>query len=152
MRIVSTGALVTALFLAGCSVPVWRQSAVRHWPQATGAEQLERLFWDDVKAKRWPELEKHMAATYVAVTAAGRFDRAQTLDHLKALELSAYTLSDCDVQPNGRDATVSCRLALQGTSGGLPIPSTPLRSMTIWQNGSHGWMAIAHSRVAEAGH
>jgi len=148
MRMVLAWCLVAALSLAGCAVPVWRESAVRHWPDATGGEHLERLFWEDVKAKRWAELEKHMASTYVAVSSAGRFDRAQALGHLKELGLSAYTLSNCEVQPNGRDATVSCTLALQGTSAGQPIPSAPLRSMTVWQNGNHGWMAIAHSTVA----
>jgi hypothetical protein len=150
MRMVAAWLLLAVFSSAGCSVPLWREGAVRHWPDATGAQQLERLFWEDVKAKRWTELEKHLSATFVAVTPAGRFSRAQALEQLKAIELNAYTLSDCEVQPNGRDATVSCALALQGTSGGQPLSAAPLRSMTVWQNGSHGWMAIAHSTVEAA--
>jgi hypothetical protein len=139
-------ALGSVLLLNACTVPVWRDTPVRSWGQATGGEHLERLFWEEIKAKRWAELERHVSGTFVSVTPTGRFNRAQTIAYFKGLQISDFTLSDCDVQPNGADATVSCSLTLHGNPG-RPFISSSERTMTVWQHGAHGWMAIAHSAV-----
>ena len=34
---------------------------------------------------------------------------------------------------------------MHGTSAGQPLPSEPIRMMTVWQKQSAGWMEIAHS-------
>jgi hypothetical protein len=136
---------VFAVPLSACSIPVWRDRPVRSWSQATGGEQLERLFWNNVKEKNWTELQRHISNTFVALTAAGRFDREQALAHLKRLDIKDYSLTQCEVQPSGPDLTVTCTLALRGASDAAPIPP-PARIMTVWQHGDHGWMAIAHTR------
>jgi len=40
---------------------------------------------------------------------------------------------------------VTYTVALHGTSAGQPLPSEPIRMMTVWQKQSAGWMEIAHS-------
>jgi len=131
--------------LVGCTV--WGQRPVTKWTDATGGEQLERLFWTEVKNKNWVEIETHVSATFVSLTTAGSKTRETDLDRLKQFDLQDFSIGDVDTQPNGPDLTVSYTLVLHGTVGGKPLPGTPVRGMTIWQHGDHGWIAIAHSSV-----
>jgi Domain of unknown function (DUF4440) len=148
MRLPLACALAAVLLFCACSVPIWRDTPVHSWSAATGAEQLERLFWEEIKARRWTELERHVSATFVAVTPNGRLDRAQAISYFRALQVTDYSLADCEVQPNGRDATVSCTASWRGGAPAQgPASSASARTMTIWQQGAHGWMAIAHSVV-----
>jgi Domain of unknown function (DUF4440) len=145
MRVVAAMVVGAALLLSACSVPVWRETPVHSWAGATGGEHLERLFWSEIKASHWSELQRHLSSTFVAVTPNGRFDRTQALEYFKTLPAADYALSDCEVQPNGTDATVSCTLSTTG-AGKSSSPSV-MRTMTVWQQSRHGWVAIAHSAV-----
>jgi hypothetical protein len=40
---------------------------------------------------------------------------------------------------------VSYTIAMRGTIAGQPLPSEPVRMMSVWQKQKAGWMAIAHS-------
>lgn len=145
MRVAAATVVGAALLLSACSIPVWRETPVHSWAGATGGEQLERLFWSEIKAGHWSELQRHLSSTFVAVTPNGRFDRTQALEYFKSLAAADYALRDCEVQPNGADATVSCTLSV--TDAGKSSTPPGMRTMTVWQQGSHGWMAIAHSAV-----
>lgn len=134
-----------ATAVGGCTL--WKERPVKAWKQATGGEHLERLFWNEVKSRNWVELEKHLAPTFVLITPAGRRDCAAALEHLKTFEVSDYMLSDLDIQPNGTDMVVSYAITIRGTQGGRPLADTPVRVMTVWQQGKRGWMAIAQSVV-----
>ena len=149
LRTSSVRAVLTLLSLliplAGCTV--WGEHPVTHWSDATGGEQLEKLFWEDVKHKNWVDIEKHVSQTFVSLTNAGSKTRATDLDRLKQFDLQDFSIGDVDTQPNGPDLTVSYTLVLHGTVAGKPLPGTPVRAMTIWQHGDHGWISIAHSSV-----
>lgn len=126
---------------------MWREHpASNKWADATGGEGLERSFWKEVKAKRWNELERHMASNYVAVSPEeGRLDKAATLVHLQQLQLDDYTLGDLQGEMNSDTFVVTYTVTMRGTFAGQPMPSVPVRMMTVWQKQSAGWMAIAHS-------
>ena len=137
--------LAGALMLPACTV--WREHpGSSKWTDATGGEGLERSFWKEVKAKRWNELEHHLASNYVAISAqGGRLDKAAALGQIQQLQLDDYTLGDLQGEMNSDTFVVTYTVAMRGTFGGQPLPAEPLRMMTVWQKEKAGWMAIAHS-------
>lgn len=134
-----------ALLLSACTV--WREHpASNNWKDATGGEGLERSFWKEIKAKRWNEVEHRLASNFVGVSQEGsRFDKATALSRLQQLRLDDYTLGDLQSEMNSDTFVVTYTLALRGTSAGQPLPSEPVRMMTVWQKQNAGWMEIAHS-------
>ena len=134
-----------AIFACGCS----SKSHPTAWSNATGAEQFERLWWSEVKAKNWNEVGYRMAGTYVSVTPEGVRDREQTLARLKQLEIEDYALGDVDVRPNGNDLVITYTLTLKGTLANAPLSLERANMMTVWQQQKSGWVAIAHSSLAE---
>jgi hypothetical protein len=133
--------LVTGV-LTSCSV--WPERKPRKWSDVTGGESLERAFWNDLKAKNWNDLEMHIAATYVLVTPEGTLERAQALEHWKQLDIREYSLGDFNVQLNGNAYVVSYAVTVRGTIAGKPLPTTPIRAMTVWQQYARLWLALAH--------
>jgi len=130
--------------LAGCTM--WREHQVSDFKDATGGEGLERSFWKQVKAKRWNALAGHLAGNYVSVTPEeGRLDRAAAFAHLQHLQLDEYTLGDLQTELNTETLVVTYAITMRGTFDGQPLPTDPVRMMTVWQKQKAGWMAIAHS-------
>ena len=137
--------LAATLLQPACTL--WREHpASSNWADATGGEGLERSFWQEVKAKRWNELEHHIASNYIAVTPQeGKLDKAAMLAHLQQVQLDDYTLGDVQTEMNSDTIVVTYTIAMRGTFGGQPLPSEPVRMMTVWQKQKAGWLAIAHS-------
>ena len=73
---------------------MWREHAVNKWADATGGEGLERSFWNEVKAKNWNELERHIAGNYILITSEGRLDRAPALERLKELQIQDFSIGE----------------------------------------------------------
>jgi len=64
-------ALVFALmFTSACTF--YGEHPARVLSDATGGEGLERVFWKDVQAGNWAEVERALASNYVGVTPAER--------------------------------------------------------------------------------
>ena len=140
--------LVSAATLGGCTM--WKQPKTATWSNATAGEDLERLFWQDLKAKKWAETEKHLAPIFVSVTPGGTFDRAASLEHLRQLEITDYTLGDFATQLNGDSLVVTYTITVHGNFSGRPLPGTPARMMSVWQQLKKGWVMIAHSDTPTA--
>ena len=132
--------------LASC----WEEKQPVTWKQATGPEAYEKLFWDEVKAKNWPEVERHLGATFVAIDAEGTHDRDATMALFKQLELQDYSLGELKATPNGADMMVTYTMVMRGTYKGQPLPPTPFRMMTVWQQVKGGWIAVAHADAVAA--
>ena len=137
------------LCMSGCTM--WREHKPHAWNEVTGGESLERVFWEQVKNKKWTEMEPHLAATYVLVTPEGSFERAPALERWKQFDIREYSLGDFNVQPNGNTYVVAYTLILHGRLAGQPLPDTPMRAMTVWQHLAREWYAIAHSATPAAG-
>lgn len=140
--------LVFAATLGGCTM--WKQPKTATWSNATAGEDLERLFWQDLKAKKWTEVDKHLAPIFVSVTPGGTFDRAAALDRLRQLDITEYTLGDFATQLNGDSLVVTYTITVRGTFASHPLPGTPTRMMSVWQQLKKGWVMIAHSDTPAA--
>ncbi len=121
---------------------MWKQQ--KGWSGATGGEQLERLWWHELQAGRFNELERHMAATLMVVMPDAVRDRAAMLQHFRELEIKDYTLGDFITQPNGPDLAVAYRATVNGRLRGQPI-QWHLRYLSVWQQTRNGWLLSAQS-------
>ena len=139
--------LATAVFLVAAmsACTMYDKPKVTAWANATGAEQFERLMWQEIKAGNLAEVEKRLASTFVVVSPSGVRDRAAEMDLLRRFALKEYSLGDLEVRPNGSDMVVTYTLTLEGTLDGQPVPSGPWRVMTVWQQVGTTWTAIAQS-------
>lgn len=113
--------------------------------EATGGEGLERVFWKNVAARNWTEIERSLASNYTATTPAGTLDREAALQQYRQLQLKNYSLGDLKTELNGSTIVVTYQITLNGTAGSEVLPSAPQRMMTVWQQQKAGWIAIAHS-------
>jgi len=148
-----TVALMCALALtSACTLNA--DHPARAFSEATGGEGLERVFWKEVKAANWVEVERALASNYAGITPNGSLDRSATLDQYRGWQLKDYTLGDLQTELNGTTIVVTYTITLNGTSNGTagngtagpqPLPSAPQHMMTVWQQQKSGWVVIAHS-------
>jgi len=112
---------------------------------ATGGEGLERMFWKNISARNWVEIERVLASNYSGVTSAGTLDRDATLAQYRQWLLKDYSLGNLTTELNGNTFVVTYTITLTGTVGSAPLPSAPQYMMTVWQQQKAGWVVIAHS-------
>lgn len=112
---------------------------------ATGGEQLEQQFWNDIKAKDWKNLEPRLAPMFVSTNPDATRDRAASLEHWKKWDLQSVTVNDVQVQSAGGDFVVTATVTVTGTLGGQPAPPQPVHTLTVWQQVSKGFIVVAHS-------
>ena len=117
--------------------------------EATGGEGLERVFWKNVQASNWVEIERAIASNYAGVTPGGTTDRTATLDQYRSWQLKDYSLGNLKTELNGSTIVVTYTITLSGTAGSQPLPSGPQHMMTVWQQQKAGWVAIAHSATPQ---
>jgi hypothetical protein len=140
--------LLLCAAVAACSAcTMWKEKPPTSWSSATGGEHFERLLWRSVKEQHWAEVEAHLAPTFVSVHGGGTRDRAATLDYLKSLSLTEYTLGDFNTASHGADFVVTYTARVSGSFQGRPLPSEPIQMMTVWQQVTKSWVAIAHSET-----
>src|SRR5437868_8772462 len=144
LRRLSLAALGLLVLISVTDCSVWTPKP-ESWSNATGAEQFERLWWQAAKAKDWNQVERKLAATYVAQSPNATEDRDQALARLKQLDISEFTLGEVAVHPEGDATVITYNLDLRGTLAGQPIALTGSHMMTVWQQQKRGWSAVAHS-------
>ena len=138
----------TLMFAPACTF--YGDRPARAFSEATGGEGLERVFWKDVQAANWVEVERALASNYVGVTPGGTLDRSATLEQYRRWQLKDCALGDLKTELNGTTIVVTYTITLNGvtlngTAGSQPLPSAPQHMMTVWQQQKAGWVAIAHS-------
>ena len=132
--------ILIVLFLAptlACNM--WSKPA-SGWTGATGGEQIEKLFWKDVQARNWAEVDRRVADTFAGTGPGGTMDRAAFLRDLQKAPLADYSLSECNSQLNGGDMMVTC--TLRANWAGQPSTASTL---SVWQQLKKGWVMVAHS-------
>lgn len=130
--------------LIGCTV--WGEHKPTAWTDITGGESLEHVFWREVQAQHWADLESHLAPNFVLIIPTGTFDRAAALDHFKQLQLHDYSIGELQSQLNGNTYTVTYILNIRGVINGRSVPNAPLRAMSVWQRQvREQWVMLAHS-------
>ena len=126
--------LALCLIATGCSL--WGKRAPG-FSGATGGEQLQRAFLDEIKNKHWTEVEQRLSANFVLVTPGGVYDRAAAMERIRNLDLKGYTLSDLTVRPQGADAVIVYLISVDANH---ERPRTSIGSATRGQHlaGSRG--------------
>ena len=135
--------LIVVLALGGCTM--WKEKQPASWSSATGAEQFERLLWQEIKARNWPEVERRLGSNLVVVVPTGTRDRAAQMEFLKGLEITDYSIGEMQVTPNGNDMVVTYTMSMQGTVNGEPIGQGPWRMLGVWQQVGTSWVAIVQA-------
>ncbi len=141
-------ALPVALMLAIVFAPActfYGEHPARSMSDATGGEGLERVFWKNVAARNWVEIERVLASNYAGLTPAGTLDRDAALAQYRQWQLDGYSLGNLSTELNGSTIVVTYTITLKGTADSAPLPSTPHHMMTVWQQQKAGWIIIAHS-------
>ncbi len=136
---------VLVLSAAMCACTMWDKPKASTWSNATGAEQFERLLWQEIKAANWAGVETRLAPAFVVVSPGGVRDRAAEMAFLRRLAVQDYALGEVEVRPSGNDMVVTYSMTLQASFDGHPLPSGPWRMMTVWQQVGNTWTVIAHS-------
>jgi len=136
------------VFTSACTF--YGDHPARALSEATGGEGLERVFWKNIQAANWVEVERALASNYAGESPAGTLDRAATLEQYRTWQLKDYTIGDLKTELNGTTFVVTYTITLNGvssggTGGSQPLPSAPQHIMTVWQQQKAGWVAIAHS-------
>jgi len=130
--------------LLGCTV--WGEHKPTVWTDITGGESLEKVFWHEVQAKHWSDLETRLAPNFVLSIPTGTFDRAAAIEHFKQLDLHDYSLGELQSQLNGNTYTVTYLLSVRGEIHAKSIPPATFRSMSVWQRQvREQWVMLAHS-------
>jgi hypothetical protein len=139
--------LFAMMFAPGCTF--YSEHPARTMSETTGGEGMERIFWKNVQAANWVEVERALASNYAGVTPGGALDRSATLEQYRGWQLRDYTLGDLKTEMNGTTIVVTYSITLNGTANGTggsqPLPSAPQHMMTVWQQQKAGWVVIAHS-------
>jgi hypothetical protein len=139
--------LFAMMFAPGCTF--YGEHPARTMSEATGGEGMERIFWENVQAANWVEVERALASNYAGVTSGGTLDRAAALAQYRAWQLRDFSLGDLNTELNGTTIVVTYSITLTGTTNGTggsqPLPSAPQHMMTVWQQQKAGWVVIAHS-------
>ncbi len=137
--------MLTVALILTSACTFYGDHPAKAFAEATGGEGLERVFWKNVQASNWVEIERAIASNYAGVTPTGTVDRAATLDQYRNWQLKDYSLGDLKTELNGSTIVVTYTVTLNGTAGSQPLPSGPQHMMTVWQQQKAGWVAIAHS-------
>lgn len=132
-------ALIVLFLASTLACNMWSKPA-SGWTGATGGEQIEKLFWKDVQARNWAEVDRRVAGTFAGTGPGGIMDRAAFLRDLQRAPLADYSLSECSSQLNGGDMVVTC--TLRANWAGQSANSSTL---SVWQQLKKGWVMVAHS-------
>jgi hypothetical protein len=137
------------LLISASACTFYGEHPARSLSEATGGEALERVFWQNIKAAKWVEVDRALASNYSGIGPSGKLDRSVAIDQYRQWQLRDFTLGDLQTELNGTTIVVTYNITLEGTvngpGGSQSLPSTPLHMMTVWQPQKSGWVAIAHS-------
>ena len=146
MLVLTAGLMLAFLLEAGCTM--YKERPANGFADATGGESLERVFWKNMAAGNWTEIDRVLASNYAGVTASGTLDKAAALEQYRQWQLKEYSLGDLKTELNGSTIVVTYAITLNGTAGGngaAPLPSASQHMMSVWQQQKSGWVEIAHS-------
>jgi hypothetical protein len=149
-RLIVMPVVVLAALLLTAACTFYGDHPARAFSDATGGEGLERVFWKEVQAGNWVEVERALASNYAGVTPSGALDRSAAVDQYRSWQLKEYSIGDVKTELNGATIVVTYTITLNGTAGNgsagaQPLPSAPQHMMTVWQQQQKGWVVIAHS-------
>jgi uncharacterized protein YndB with AHSA1/START domain len=115
------------LSVAGCTV--YPEGKEQTLATTTSAEQVQRIFWQDVVAGKWDEVHSLLAPNVVWIGPGGELTRDEIVPHLQGLKVTQAQVGETAVKANGPDITVT--FTLQFTAGGGPMVTRHVAA--VWQ-------------------
>lgn len=105
----------------------------------------EKRLWDAIKSKNAEAFAAMLADELVYVTSDGLYDKSQTVEAVKKLNLTESSISEAEVLKVDDDAAVVYyTLRSKGTLDGQPLPEKPEYNSTTWVKRGGKWLAIHH--------
>ena len=109
----------------------------------------EKEAWETIKAKNPDGFAAMLADDFVYVSEDGVHDKAGTVDGIKQFAPTDLSFADWKVVMLDKDAAVvTYTINTKGTSGGKPIPETPMRAGSLWANRGGKWVGVFHQDTA----
>lgn len=106
----------------------------------------DRAAWDAIKRKDSAAFSDMLAPEFIDVTPEGVFDKAGTVEAVKAFDLTDVTLGDFKVlKIDDAAAVVTYTVSLKGSDGGRPFPADNkayASTAKVWRGGK--WHAVYH--------
>lgn len=134
----ATAAMAIVAGLGGCSVyPAQKQPTLM---QTTSAEQVDRIFWQDVEQAKWVQANALLAPNAVWRVNGQVVARAQIVPWLQSLGIRGVQVSDVALTPAVNDMNLVYTLqiqaekavAAQAGAGCAGRPQT-LSALAVWQ-------------------
>jgi hypothetical protein len=117
-------------------------------PSLADLQAKETAGWEAVKKKDWDAFGKLLASDYIEALDDGVHDKTATLQLVKDLDLTDYTLSDWKLLPIDKDAAIVTYTATsKGTFKGQPFPPGPYREAAAYVNRNGEWVAIYYQET-----
>ncbi len=105
----------------------------------------EKQIWDAIKKKDAAGFAAMLADDFIYISSDGVYDKAATVNGIKQMEVTDLTLSDWKTVTLDKDAAVvTYTVTMKGTSGGRPIPATPVLASSAWVNRGGKWVGVYH--------
>lgn len=142
-RFLRISLFISLVSLSACTV--FKERPAKTFGQATGGEGLERVFWMNVKTKKWQDIDRIVASNFVATLPEGQLGRTEWFNRIQQLDLQEFSIGDLRVELHGATMVVTYQVTLNGTQTGQPLAATPVRRMSVWQQQQSGWVLIAQS-------
>lgn len=130
----AAGVIGVVVLLTSCTMYSKPKSG---WAGATGGENIEQFFWDDVRNKDFRKVDGHISSTLVGSGSSGTYDKAAFLQQLQSAP--AATVSDCASKLNGDSLMITCNLQREG--------APRMNSLSVWQQYKKGWLMVAHAEA-----
>lgn len=143
-------AAVIFALLASPGCTFYGEHPAKTMEQATGGEGLERVFWQNVQAANWVEVERAIASNYAGAGPDGTFDRTAAMNKYRSWQLKEYAIGDLKTELNTTTIVVTYNITLNGSAGSQPLPSTPQHMLTVWQQQKARWVMIAQSASGQS--
>jgi len=117
-------------------------------PSLADLQAKETAGWEAVKKKDWDAFGKLLASDYIEALDDGVHDKTTTLQMIKDLDLTDYTLSDWKLLPIDKDAAIVTYTATEkGTFKGQSFPSGPYREAAAYVNRNGEWLAVYYQET-----
>jgi hypothetical protein len=124
--------------LAGCTVyPTQKQPTLM---QTTSAEQVNRIFWQDVEQAKWPQANALLAPNAVWRVNGQVVARAQIVPWLQSLGIHGVQVSDVAVTPAVNDMNLVYTVQIQAekivaAQAGASCAGHPqtMSALAVWQ-------------------
>lgn len=105
----------------------------------------EKAVWEAIKTKNYDTMDGMLTDDFIYVSEDGVHDKKATMDFIKSVEFTEYTLSDFKVVKVDDDAyAVTFNAVAKGTMGGKPLEGKPERDSSVWINRGGKWLAAYH--------